>query len=221
METKSIIIPVLPVKNAVFFPKTLLPLYLNKEKLKTMLNDSLKSSKFIGIYYCKDGSLFNSFEESKIFSLLTLGKIIDNEIDPEGNMSVIIEGIKRVKYEKTIQTQPYILASVISSLDEIRREHDKQLEEGYFELITIVEEMKYLFQGMHGELINRIKNISAGNPGLLADLIAFYFVADNYDKQCILNELNILRRIQLTTIQIKLIINRFKSKKLKIDNNNI
>lgn len=219
MEAKHFIIPILPIKNAVFFPKTLLPLYLSDPSAIQMVHDSLNSAKLAGIFYCRDAPNFDEVQTRRRFSHLTLGKIIDSEIDKEGNYSIIMEGVHRVKYLNSIQTTPYILANVQACVDKVSTGSQLQVERLYLDLINRLEQMKHALPDMFEHHINRIRNISTGNPGLFADLIAYYFVVNNYDKQCILSELDVVRRLQLVTIQVNTITRRFKSKKLKTNKN--
>ena len=67
------IIPIFPLSNFIIFPKTSVPLNIFEPRYIDMINDSMKSNKFIGMIQPKNSN--NNQSEPILHNIGCLGKI--------------------------------------------------------------------------------------------------------------------------------------------------
>ena len=82
------IIPIFPLSGVIFFPKTNLPLNVFEPRYLTLINDCIKSNKYMGMIQSKERS-------SDVYSVGCLGKITEHKKTKDGRMLVNLTGINR------------------------------------------------------------------------------------------------------------------------------
>lgn len=214
MEKVVLTIPIIPLSKIVFFPKSKINIHVIEPEHKNMINDSLSKQKLIGIALRKPSVETEEEARPEIFKFFTIGKILNEEIrEEEENYTVLIEGIERARVIAEIEDAPYLNARVVPMSDYL--DPGKKIEMALLttELIKLTEDFASVYT-QHQALIRRIVT-SHRHPGIIADQIAFSFVSDEYDKQCILSETNIFRRTQLINIQLRMLIQKFSFEKFR------
>ncbi len=118
------VLPILPLRNTVLFPGVVIPITVGRDKSIALIKDSYKGTRTIGVVAQKNDSI----EEPAFDDLTTIGTvahIIKMLRLPDGNTTVIIQGKKRFKIDKFIQSEPYHLAEV-SAFDEKKPAKDEK-----------------------------------------------------------------------------------------------
>lgn len=105
------VLPILPLRNIVLFPDTVIPIPVRREKSIQLLNEAYKSNKLIGAITQKDSKVENPKAED-IFDMGTLGRIVKIIDIPNGPVTAIIQGVKRFELKSVDITEPYLMASV-------------------------------------------------------------------------------------------------------------
>ena len=96
MKTKlPEIIPIFPLSGIIFFPKTNLPLNIFESRYLALVNDCLKSDKYMGMIQEKRNS-------SDVFSIGCLGKINEHKKTKDGRLLVNLTGITRFEIKSEI-----------------------------------------------------------------------------------------------------------------------
>ena len=88
-------IPVFPLSGVIFFPKTNLPLNIFEPRYLTLINDCIKSNKYMGMIQSKERS-------SDLYSVGCLGKITEHKKTKDGRMLVNLTGINRFEVSSEI-----------------------------------------------------------------------------------------------------------------------
>ena len=89
------IIPVFPLSGIIFFPKTNLPLNIFEPRYLALINDCIKSNKYMGMIQAKKNS-------SDVYSVGCLGKITEHKKTKNGTMLVSLTGISRFEVKSEI-----------------------------------------------------------------------------------------------------------------------
>ena len=95
-------IPVFPISNFIIFPKTTVPLNIFEPRYIEMINDSMKSSRLIGMVQPKK-NLENSLDQ--LYNIGCLGKITSFSETEDGRYLIILNGLSRFKIVKEIQNE--------------------------------------------------------------------------------------------------------------------
>jgi Lon protease-like protein len=88
-------ISVFPLRGAIFFPKTNLPLNIFEKRYVSMVEDALKGNKYIGMVQSKK-------VEGEVFEVGCLGKIDRHEKTPDGRILINLNGLSRFKIDEEI-----------------------------------------------------------------------------------------------------------------------
>jgi Lon protease-like protein len=88
-------ISVFPLSGIIFFPKTNLPLNIFEPRYLALVNDSFKSSKYMGMIQARKNS-------SDVYSIGCLGKITERKKTKDGRLLVNLTGVSRFEIKSEI-----------------------------------------------------------------------------------------------------------------------
>ncbi len=115
-------LPVLALRNAVLFPNMVYPVTIGREKSIALIRDAEKRDSFIGAVPQNDISVEDPRRED-LFEYGTVAKIMKVLEMPDGTITAILQGIKRIKVGSVLSYVPYITASV-TYIDDIIPQDD-------------------------------------------------------------------------------------------------
>ena len=88
-------IPIFPLSGVIFFPKTNLPLNIFEPRYLTLINDCIKSNKYMGMIQSKGNS-------SDVYSVGCLGKITQSKNTRDGRMLIKLSGVSRFEIRSEV-----------------------------------------------------------------------------------------------------------------------
>ena len=98
-------IPIFPLSNFIIFPKTTVPLNIFEPRYLTMINDCLKTNKFIGLIQPRKK---NNKEMLDLHNVGCLGKITNFTDSSDGTYLIDVNGVSRFNIIKeTKSDKPY------------------------------------------------------------------------------------------------------------------
>ena len=97
LKRKSLRIPLFPLTNAVFFPKTVFPIHIFEERYLEMVEEALRGDRLIGIILLKKGWYHDYFGTPDIYTVGTVGRIKEHYRLSDGTYNIILEGLYRFK----------------------------------------------------------------------------------------------------------------------------
>src|SRR5277367_4431019 len=105
------LLPILPIRNIVVFPGTVMPLNVGRQKSKNLLDEVMPGEKIIGVVTQKNAES----EEPDYPDLNTVGvtcMILKLFKLPDGNQSIIVHGLSRFRLLSLEQTEPFALGRI-------------------------------------------------------------------------------------------------------------
>ena len=93
------ILPIFPLSNFIFFPKTSIPLNIFEPRYLEMIRDSLKKDRVIGLIQPKMMSINNN-SKPELYSIGCAGKIISFNETEDNRIILVLNGISRFKILK-------------------------------------------------------------------------------------------------------------------------
>ena len=100
-------IPVFPLSGVIFFPKTNLPLNIFEPKYLTLIDDCIKSNKYMGMIQSKGNT-------QDIYSVGCLGKITEHKKTKDGRMLINLTGISRFETNSEINNDKIYREFIVS-----------------------------------------------------------------------------------------------------------
>ncbi len=200
------IYPVLPLRNTVLFPQQIIPIYVGREQSLKLIADLPKGGKkYIVVVAQKDGSVENP-KASDLYEYGTLAMVMKVFDMPDKSRSAIVQGLDRVKVKEFLKPEPYYkglvekIRGVVTPSAEIEG-ITVNLQEIFKKLIDIAP---YLSE----EQFHVLSNIQ--NPGKLVDKAISLMNISTNEKQDILEELDIKKRLEKCTVLINREIHRIE-----------
>ena len=95
----SPMIPVLPLRDIVVFPKMVVPLFVGRKLSVNALNKVVADDKKILLITQKNSEVDNPTPEN-LYRVGTLAKILQLLKLPDGTIKVLVEGLERTKVSK-------------------------------------------------------------------------------------------------------------------------
>ena len=105
------VLPILALRNAVLFPGTVYPVTIGREKSIRLIRDVEKRDGLLGAVPQTDITVEEPLEKD-LYEYGTVAKVIKTIEMPDGTLTVILQGIKRLALESVISFDPYIIARV-------------------------------------------------------------------------------------------------------------
>ncbi len=187
----NLIVPVLPLRGLVVFPKSLIHFDVGRKKSITAINKAMSKDQIIFLTAQKDASS----NEPSIIDLYKTGviaKVVQVLKQPENTTRIIIEGVQRARIVSPVYDKNCLMAEIepIEELNEPLSPHDSAV------VRTVKNEFeKYmeLSPKMPPDIIFKVALCKS--PGELADYIASNLIIDYQAKQSILETYNSSQRL--------------------------
>ena len=146
-------IPIFPLSNFIIFPKTTVPLNIFEPRYVEMVNDSMKSNKFIGMVQPKTLKNFDNSKLPVLHKIGCLGKITSFKETSDSRYLIELKGVIRFEIKKEINSGKKY-REVEINYDNFLHDLDEKKEDLKFsDLELIFRDFKTLFE-KRGFIIN-------------------------------------------------------------------
>jgi ATP-dependent Lon protease len=184
-------LPLLPLRDIIVFPHMVVPLFVGREKSINALEEAMEADKELLLAAQKKAKT-NDPREDDIFSLGTIGHIIQLLRLPDGTVKVLVEGKQRARILGYEQTSPFFLAE-IQEIDE-PEERTVELQAMMRSIQTVFENYVKLNKRIPPEFLVSVQTIE--DPARLADTIVAQVSLKLKDKQEILETVSPAKRLE-------------------------
>ena len=142
-------IPVFPLSNFIIFPKTTVPLNIFEPRYIEMINDSMKTDKFIGMIQPKNSKTIIP----TLHEIGCLGKITSFKETEDGRYLIELKGLIRFKNIKELDTDKKYRILNVNYENFIQDLNDEKQDLKFSDLELIFKDLKLLFE-RRGFIIN-------------------------------------------------------------------
>ncbi len=174
-------LPLLPLRDLIIFPHMMMPLFVGREKSINALEDAMSKQTDIVLAAQRDAKT-NNPEPKDIYSIGTVGTIIQLLRLPDGTVKVLVEGKRRVKIKNFISQDSFFVVTTEDVAEEV---------EAPVESAALIRSVKSTFETyvklnkrIPPEILMRVASIE--NPGELSDIIVAQLNLKLEDKQKVL-----------------------------------
>ena len=190
-DGQGIEIPILPLRNSVFFPGSIMPISVGRPKTLAMVKAVEDSGEPIGIVAQKDGSVDDPGSDD-MYAMGTTGRIVKALKAGEEGFHLVLQGIKRFRVLGLTQTSPYLRARVVEVQD-INADPVK-IEALVMNVKKAAREVVGLMPEIPSGAAQFVEGID--DPGHLADLIAANMDVSVEEKMEVLNMIEVSQRLE-------------------------
>jgi ATP-dependent Lon protease len=184
-------LPVLPMREAVPFPDTVIPLAVGQERSINLINDVLAGNRILTLVAARDPEN-ETPGPSELYDVGVAGAVARMLRVPDGSLRILVQGGQRVRIKRWVREQPYLFAEVAEELDVVEESPEltalmRNVQTTFSE---IVEQVPYLPE----ELQMAVANLD--DASALSHLIAGALRLKTEDKQALLEEVDVAKRMR-------------------------
>ncbi len=186
------IFPVLPLRDIVVFPHMIVPLFVGRDKSVLALEEMMLTNQKDLILVTQKSPADDNPEAKDLYSVGTLGTLLQLLKLPDGTVKVLVEGTQRVRLNQFVDDAPFFQAygSIIHEEDGA----EEELEALTRAVVSQFEQYIKLNRKIPPEVLVTVNQIT--DPAKLADTVASYFSLKIPDKQILLETANISKRLE-------------------------
>ena len=145
-------IAVFPLSNFIIFPKTTVPLNIFEPRYIDMINDSMKSNKFIGMIQPKKSEDEENFNP-KLHEVGCMGRIVSFKEADDGRFLIELKGLIRFEIKKELLSKKNYREFEINFENFFDDLNEKKENVKFSDLELIFKDLKVLFE-KRGFIIN-------------------------------------------------------------------
>ena len=190
VETKKIVLPVLPLRDVVVYPKMIVPIFVGREmSIEAVQKANDKGSDIVLVMQKKAD--VEVPEAADLYKVGTRGNILQMLKLPDGTVKILVEGIERIKIKSFYHEGAYISASILPYPQE--NEDNTELKSWARAVVSQFEEYIKLNKKIPLDVVQSVKQIEEYDK--LADTIASHLALKTEDKQFLLEAGNLKERL--------------------------
>ena len=164
-------VPILPVRNIVLFPGVVTPILIGRESSARLVRKAEKTGSHIGIVSQRDPDVEDPTMDD-LYEYGVFAKVVKQLTLPNGSVTVIIQGLGRMRVLEIVKDTPYLVGRVEHAPEIMPDKFDKEWRTAVEDLRRMADEYINLTDEIPDEATFAIRNIHN-------DVMALNFVASN------------------------------------------
>jgi len=185
-------LPLLPLRDVVVFPYMVIPLFVGRKCSIAALDHAMTLGRTIFLVSQRKAQV-DEPKEKDLYTVGTIGSILQLLRLPDGTVKVLIEGRQRGRIIRYLPNQDFFLAE-IEKIDD-SYVPTVETEALVRSLVSAFEEYAKLNPKITNEIVNMVT--SAEEPPRLADIVAAHIFIKVDKKQQILETFDVNKRMEL------------------------
>ncbi len=184
-------IPLLPLKNVVVFPRTLVTLMVGRSRSMRALEDALTRDQRLVVATQRTAQADDPTGED-VYDVGTLVTVSQVQRQPDGNLQVGVEGLRRVHIDRYTETDPFLSVQVSDLTEKVG--FGPAVDALMRHLVELFSRYAALNTKVPADAVETVRAVR--HPGYLADLLAAHVVPDPHERQAVLAELDQAERLE-------------------------
>jgi len=183
--------PLLPLKNVVVFPRTLVTLTVGRARSIRALEDALSRDRRLVVMTQRAGQADEPGAD-EIYDVGTLVEVNQVQRQNDGNLQVNVEGLRRVRVERYLQSDPFFVVQINDVAEKIGT--GPVVEALMRHLVELFSRYAQINSKVPSDAVETVRAVR--HPGYLADLLAAHVVPDAHERQAVLEQLDQAERLE-------------------------
>ncbi|MBI4600360.1 MAG: LON peptidase substrate-binding domain-containing protein [Planctomycetes bacterium] len=195
MRRRPELLPVFPLPSVVLYPRVSLGLHIFEPRYRAMLSEVLDGHGRIAMANAVPGADPDDESAWTIATVVGVGAVASYNRRPDGTSDVFLVGESRARVDEWVDGKPFrrvrvTLLADASPRSQVARDRLKAELEGHLKTIL-------LRRGPRDQAEQLLRRLAREREvGFLADFVAHHFLRDLREKQALLEELDVERRVE-------------------------
>ena len=202
------IVPILPLRNSVMFPASVVPINVGRKKSITAIEEVQKSDEqLIAVLSQKDADTEDPVWND-LYQMGTIARVLKVIRLGDDNYSVVLQGVERFRIVEPVSVEPILRAKVQRIPDNVQ--NNLELEALANNLKETGRKLINLLPNLPKEASGILEHVT--EPGILADLVASNLTVEVAEKQTVIEAVDVEKRIRTC---LKLLTKQLEMLKVK------
>ncbi len=188
-----LMIPLLPLRDVVVFPHMIVPLFVGRERSINALESAMRHEKGIFLAAQKSAEIDEPVEDD-VYTVGTIGNIIQLLRLPDGTVKALVEGVKRGVIKGYIPNEEFYMVDVEELSDEYSPESDTKMEALIRNIADSFARYAKLSRKVPPEMMGPTSY--ADEPAKFADTIAASMHVKLDERQRVLETTDLIKRLE-------------------------
>jgi ATP-dependent Lon protease len=191
-DAKLTVMPLLPLRDVVVFPHMIIPLFVGRERSVNALESAMKYEKGIFMAAQKSAQKDEPKEED-IYTIGTIGTIIQLLRLPDNTVKVLVEGRRRAQIKNYLPNEDFYVVEV-EEYGEDKAERSSKIQALMRSVLETFENFAKISKKIPQELIGTVSSVDEAEK--LADMIASHMSIKLEEKQKLLEIPHVEERLE-------------------------
>jgi ATP-dependent Lon protease len=192
-------LPVLPLKDTVVFPDSMLPLAIGQERSIQVIDDVVAGDRLVALIASRSREIETPAWED-LYEVGTAAIVQKMIRVPDGTQRVLVQGLRRIRLERKVRSDPYLVGRFEEVSDVVKETRELQ---------ALTQNVRTLFARIIGMLpyLPEELAVAAANvedPSALSHLVASTLRLKTDEKQLMLEEPDVEKRLR----EVLVVLNR-------------
>ncbi|MCS7191013.1 MAG: LON peptidase substrate-binding domain-containing protein, partial [Fimbriimonadales bacterium] len=187
-------LPILPVRDNVYFPNTLAPVLVGREKSLRAVQAALETPQKLMLLLTQREVTVEEPTRSDLYEVGVVAELLQAIQVPDGSLRVVFRGVQRARLVQLQAEEPYLLGQ-IEPIPEREARLTTDIEALMRSAVDIFEEIASYVREIPPEVVATVSYMQ--EPGRLADTIAHFVPLRFSDKQKVLETIPIKDRLEV------------------------
>jgi ATP-dependent Lon protease len=189
-------LPVLPLKETVVFPESMMPLAIGQERSIKLIDDVVGGDRMLALVTVRtDAEDADPTEWEHLYSIGTAAVVHKMIRVPDGTLRILVQGLRRIRLERQVHEDPYLVGEFVEVPDELVE--SKEVEALTRNVQSLFARIIALVPYLPEELQLAAANVD--DPSALCHLVASTLRLKTEEKQKLLEEANVEERLREVT----------------------
>ena len=101
------VIPIFPLPNVVFFPRTPLPLHIFEPRYRAMVRDATRGARLVGMVLLRGDWMAEYYGRPPVFTTGTVGEMVHVDELPDGRFNIVLRGLREYTIVRELERAEY------------------------------------------------------------------------------------------------------------------
>ena len=192
-------LPVLPLKDTVVFPDSMLPLAVGQERSIELIDDVIAGDRLVALIPSRTADIEVPGWDD-LYEVGTAAIVQKMLRVPDGTQRILVQGLRRIRLTQRVRSEPYLVGR-FEPLPDVVRE-TRELQALTQNVRTLFARIIALLPYLPEELAVAAANVE--DPSALSHLVASTLRLKTEEKQRVLEEVDVEKRLR----EILVVLNR-------------
>lgn len=184
-------VPILPLRNTMLFPGTLLPITIGRRSSLRMINEVNKSGAIVGVFSQKDDAVENPITDD-LYQYGVVAKVVKVLELPDGNRTALMQGFNRIGLTEAHDNGEYLVGHIYNAPETIPSNRDREFNAVVEACKDVAEKLFRSSEFRNFDMSFNLRNLS--NKTFLINFICANLPVNCQEKFGLLSEDNMTQR---------------------------